>query len=132
MEGFLICVLPDICCIACPQVLPGCARHIFNGHSKRSCHMPAHHAESAVCLTLTDPCLCRVPTLDNDMPITVQPGSQEGTQLRIYGQGIRRLRSSGRGDMVVHLRAVLPRKVTQRQRQLLLDFADEDRQRRTA
>ncbi|KAK9803197.1 hypothetical protein WJX73_001600 [Symbiochloris irregularis] len=74
----------------------------------------------------------RVPTLEQEQVITIPSGSQEGKRIKLSGKGILAVNSRRRGDMWVHLRTVLPRVVTQRQRQLLLDFAEEDRQQSAA
>ena len=73
-----------------------------------------------------------MPTLEQDAAITLRPGTQDGTQVRLAGQGIKRLSGYGKGDMIVHVKVVLPRRVTERQRQLLLDFAEEERISRAA
>lgn len=73
-----------------------------------------------------------MPTLEQKQDITVPPGSQEGKRIRLSGKGIMAVNSRRRGDMYVHLRTVLPRSVTERQRRLLLDFAEEDRQQSAA
>ena len=70
--------------------------------------------------------------MDQDTTITLQPGTQDGAQIKLSGQGIKRLESYGRGDMIVHIKVILPKIVTERQRQLLLDFAEEERHRRAA
>ena len=75
---------------------------------------------------------CRVPTLERDAPVTLRPGTQDGAKVRLRNQGIKYLRGSGSGDMVVVVRVLLPRVVTERQRQLLLDFAQEERLRKAA
>ena len=73
-----------------------------------------------------------MPTLDAEASVTLEPGTQDGAQVRLAGKGIKRLEGWGRGDMIVHVKVSLPRQITQRQRQLLLDFAEEERVRRAA
>jgi molecular chaperone DnaJ len=46
----------------------------------------------------------------------------------LRGKGLPRLRRSGKGDLVVHLKVTVPRKLTARQRELLQSLvADEDK-----
>ncbi|RME52503.1 MAG: molecular chaperone DnaJ [Deltaproteobacteria bacterium] len=64
-----------------------------------------------------------VPTLYGTKKITVPPGSQHGDEIRIPGAGAPSLRSRGHGDQIVHLQIVVPKKLTERQKELLHEFA---------
>jgi molecular chaperone DnaJ len=64
-----------------------------------------------------------VPTLDGPAPATVQPGTQPGATLTLRGKGLPGLRGAERGDLVVHVRVVVPETLTREQARLLLDFA---------
>jgi molecular chaperone DnaJ len=68
-----------------------------------------------------------VPTLDGDVELTIPPGTQSGKLLRLRGKGIPRLRtdgsSSGRGDQLVIVTVDVPRKLTDRQRELFEELA---------
>ncbi len=67
-----------------------------------------------------------VPTLDGNAPLKVPQGAQPGDTVVLKGKGLPRIRRSGRGDLVVHLRVVVPRKLTAKQRELLQSLvADE-------
>jgi len=66
-----------------------------------------------------------VPTLDGELKLKVQPGTQSGTLIRLRGQGIPRLQSRGRGDQYVRLIINIPSHLTRRQRQLLEEFEEE-------
>ncbi len=60
-----------------------------------------------------------VPTVDGSQEVQVPPGVQSGHELRLRGQGIPRLRGSGRGDLHVILTVVVPHKLSKRERELL-------------
>ncbi len=63
-----------------------------------------------------------VPTLEGDMDYQVAPGTQPGEVVRIAGKGIQRLRQSSKGDMFVRLVVDVPKKLTDEQRELLIQF----------
>ena len=63
-----------------------------------------------------------VPTLDKPIRYTVPEGTQPGTVFRIKGQGIQYLRGSGKGDLYVTVGVEVPRKLTDRQKELLRQF----------
>ena len=66
-----------------------------------------------------------VPTLDGELKLKVQPGTQSGTLIRLRGQGMPRLQARGRGDQYVRLIINVPSHLTRRQRQLLEEFESE-------
>ncbi len=57
--------------------------------------------------------------------IKVPAGSQFGDVVRVKGQGMPRLRGSGRGDLLVHLAVEVPTRLTKRQKELLTQLSDE-------
>jgi len=65
-----------------------------------------------------------VPTLNGAERVTIEPGTQPGEVVRLSGRGVPRLRGRGRGDLYVHIRVVVPRKVSRKQRDLLEKFAE--------
>ncbi|QCQ22052.1 molecular chaperone DnaJ [Desulfoglaeba alkanexedens] len=54
--------------------------------------------------------------------ITIEPGTQPGTVIRFAGEGVPSLRGYGRGDLFVEVEVTVPADVTDRQRELLLEF----------
>ncbi|MCL2030813.1 MAG: molecular chaperone DnaJ [Oscillospiraceae bacterium] len=64
-----------------------------------------------------------VPTLDGRVKYTVPEGTQPGTVFRVKGKGIQSLGSRSRGDQFVHIVVEVPRGLSKRQRELLLEFA---------
>jgi len=65
-----------------------------------------------------------VPTLEGKTKLKVPAGSQTGTVFRFKGQGVSHLNRGGRGDQLVALFAVIPDKLTEKQRQLFQELAD--------
>jgi molecular chaperone DnaJ len=68
-----------------------------------------------------------VPTLDGTASLTIPAGTQHGALFRISGQGLPNLRSTERGDLVVIVQLVVPRKLTEEQRRLLGEYAKTEK-----
>jgi len=66
-----------------------------------------------------------VPTLDGKVTMRIVEGTQSGTTLRLRGKGVPTLRSKERGDQLVRIFVEVPVKLTDRQRELLENFAAE-------
>ena len=66
-----------------------------------------------------------VPTLEGKVKLRVPEGSQTGKTLRLRGKGMPSLRSSARGDQLLHLFVEVPTRLSKRQRELLEEFAAE-------
>ena len=64
-----------------------------------------------------------VPTLDGDEELRVPPGVQPQTVLTLDGQGMPRLRDRRRGDLRVVVNVVVPRNLSERQRELLRELS---------
>jgi molecular chaperone DnaJ len=67
----------------------------------------------------------RCPPSTAPSPLEVSPGAQPGDTLRLRGKGMPRLQGRGEGDLVVHLDVVVPRKLSKRARELLVEYAKE-------
>jgi molecular chaperone DnaJ len=66
----------------------------------------------------------RVGTIDDSVvEVPVEAGSQPGDTLVLRGQGLPRLQDRGNGDLVVHLKLVVPRALTEDQENLLRAYA---------
>jgi molecular chaperone DnaJ len=64
-----------------------------------------------------------VPTVDGRVKLKIPAGTQTETFFRLRGKGVPYLRGSGRGDQHVKVRVVTPTKLTERQKELLREFA---------
>src|SRR5512147_504990 len=66
-----------------------------------------------------------VPTVNGERArISIPPGTQSGATFRLRGKGMTILRHQARGDMYVEAMVETPVKLTERQRQLLREFAE--------
>ena len=69
-----------------------------------------------------------VPTLAGSETVQAPAGTQPGDTLTLRGHGLSRLRRGGKGDLVVHFKVVVPRKLSAKQRELLQQvLGEEDR-----
>jgi molecular chaperone DnaJ len=59
-----------------------------------------------------------VPTLEGEETISIDPGTQTDTVLRLANKGVPHLKRNGRGDELVLLRVAIPEKLTREQRSL--------------
>jgi molecular chaperone DnaJ len=64
-----------------------------------------------------------VPSLAGDVELTVAPGTQTGTTLRLRGRGMPSVRGSQRGDHHVTVHVAVPTKLSKRQRELLEQYS---------
>ena len=81
------------------------------------CEMPITFVQAALGDTI------EVPTLDGKVEMKIPAGIQSGTVMRLRGKGIPYLRSTGRGDQHVRIKVLTPQKLTERQKELLREFA---------
>jgi molecular chaperone DnaJ len=66
-----------------------------------------------------------VPTLEGKVSLRVPEGTQNGRVLRLRGRGLPTVGSASRGDQLVRIFVEVPTKLTERQRELLQQFAEE-------
>ena len=64
-----------------------------------------------------------VPTLTGQIKYNVPAGTQNGTTFRLKEQGIQRLQQSGKGDMLVTVNVEIPRRISDKERDLLEQLA---------
>ncbi len=67
-----------------------------------------------------------VPTLDGSVKYTIPEGTQTDTEFRIRGKGIQQLGSNNKGDLIFKVRVETPRRLTEKQRELLHQFDGDD------
>lgn len=94
------------------------------------------HVVSAVDLTIVQAALgatVTIPTLDGELELEFEPGTQPGEVRVLRGKGMPSLQRAGRGDHRVLVSVSVPRRVTEEQRELLGRFEElsgEDTYRR--
>jgi molecular chaperone DnaJ len=66
-----------------------------------------------------------VPTLDGKVQLRIPEGTQTATVFRLKEKGVPHLRGSGRGDQHVKVKVITPKKLTDKQKELLLEFAKD-------
>ena len=64
-----------------------------------------------------------VPTLDGTATLKVPEGTQHGTLFRIRGRGMPHLHGSGKGDLKVRVGIKVPKKLNQKQKELLHEYS---------
>lgn len=80
--------------------------------------LPINIAQAALGATL------RIPTLDGDEDVVdIPPGTQTGKVFRKRNLGVPRLQRSGRGDMLITARVVVPTNLNGEQKELLRQLA---------
>ena len=66
-----------------------------------------------------------VPTLDGMKKVKVPPGTQSHTKMRLKGLGMPHFQGEGKGDEYVKVIVKVPKKITERSRELIQDLAKE-------
>ena len=66
-----------------------------------------------------------VPSLEGEVAVTLAPGTQTGTTMRLRGRGMPSVRGTQRGDHHVTVHVLVPSKLNKRQRELLEEYARE-------
>lgn len=82
--------------------------------------MPISFAEAALGAEM------KVPTIDGNVIYNIPEGTQTGTKFRLKGKGIPYINGRGRGDQIVEVYIDVPRKLTERQKELLREFQQLD------
>jgi len=65
-----------------------------------------------------------VPTLEGRKTVSIQPGTQPGAIIRFSGEGVTRLRGTGRGDLFFEVQVRIPSHLTARQEELLRELME--------
>ncbi|MDZ4797453.1 MAG: molecular chaperone DnaJ [Bryobacteraceae bacterium] len=82
------------------------------------CTVPVNVAQAALGTEL------EVTTLDGDQVVRIPEGTQHGEKVRLKGLGVPRLNGSGRGDLFVHIKVQVPKKLSREQRKLMEQLRD--------
>ena len=63
-----------------------------------------------------------IPTLDGTVKYRIPEGTQTDTEFRLKGYGIQQLHGTAKGDLIVKVRVEIPRKLSDKQKELLRQF----------
>lgn len=66
-----------------------------------------------------------VPTIDGKVKYTIPEGTQSGTTFRLRDKGIPKLRGNSRGDQYIKITVEIPKKLNEKQKDILREFAKE-------
>jgi molecular chaperone DnaJ len=71
----------------------------------------------------------KVPTLDGEGEVEIPPGTQPNETLPLVGRGMPRLEGKGKGDVIAHLKLVVPASLSPEEEQALRAYAAAGGQR---
>ncbi|MBQ9624585.1 MAG: molecular chaperone DnaJ [Clostridia bacterium] len=66
-----------------------------------------------------------VPTLEGDVKYKIEEGTQSGTVYKLKNKGIKHLRGNGKGSLYIKVNVVIPKKLTEKQKELIKEFDKE-------
>lgn len=84
------------------------------------CRMPISFTQAALGAQI------EVPTLVGKSTLTIPPGTQYGTVMRMPGNGLPNLQTGRMGDQIVEIVIEIPKKLTREQKDLLRQFAETE------
>lgn len=82
------------------------------------CTLPVSFTQAAL------GCKLEVPTLEGKVNLSIPAGSQPGAKFRMRKKGIKSLRNGALGDQIVTLQLEVPKKLSDKQKEILEEFAD--------
>jgi molecular chaperone DnaJ len=65
-----------------------------------------------------------IPTIDNNVKIKIEPGTQPGKILRLRGKGLPEVNGYGRGDLLVNVNVWIPKSMTKEEIRLIEKFKE--------
>ena len=65
-----------------------------------------------------------IPTVDNNVKIKIDPGTQPGKILRLRGKGLPEVNGYGRGDLLVNVNVWIPKSVSKDEAKIIEKFRD--------
>lgn len=69
-----------------------------------------------------------VPTIKGKVKMTIPSGTQTHTKFRLKGEGFPSLRHAGYGDQIVRVKVKIPKKLSKKQKEHLMNYAKESKQ----
>lgn len=76
-------------------------------------------------ISMTQACLgdtIKVETIDGLVELNIPEGTQNGVSFKLKGKGVMKLQSSGRGDQYVHVSVEIPKKLSDKEKDILRSF----------
>jgi molecular chaperone DnaJ len=70
-------------------------------------------------------CTIRITTLEGEEDLKIPQGTQPGTKIILKGRGIRDLSGSGKGDIIVHIKVLIPTEIDKTERDILEAYAKQ-------
>jgi molecular chaperone DnaJ len=67
-----------------------------------------------------------VPTIDNNVKIKIEPGTQPGKILRLRGKGLPEVNGYGRGDLLVNVNVWMPKNLSREEAKIIERFKESD------
>jgi molecular chaperone DnaJ len=67
-----------------------------------------------------------IPTVDNNVKINIEPGTQPGRILRLRGKGLPEVNGYGRGDLLVNVNVWIPKSTTKEETKLFEKMKDSN------
>ena len=64
-----------------------------------------------------------VPTVQGNVNLKIPAGTQTGTRFRLKGKGVKNVHGRGIGDQHVVVKVLTPKKMTEKQKELMREFA---------
>ncbi|WP_100406742.1 molecular chaperone DnaJ [Bacillus solitudinis] len=82
------------------------------------CEMPLTFAQVALGDEI------EVPTINGKIKLKIPAGTQTGTDFRLRGKGVPNVHGRGQGDQHVRVRVVIPKNLTDKEKELIRQFAE--------
>jgi molecular chaperone DnaJ len=67
-----------------------------------------------------------VPTVDNNVKIKIEPGTQPGKILRLRGKGLPEVNGYGKGDLLVNVNVWIPKNISKEEMKTIEKLKDSD------
>lgn len=67
-----------------------------------------------------------IPTVDNNVKIKIEPGTQAGKILRLRGKGLPEVNGYGRGDLLVNVNVWIPKKLSREEQKMIEKLKESD------
>lgn len=67
-----------------------------------------------------------IPTVDGQVKIKIEPGTQPGKILRLRGKGLPEVNGYGRGDLLVNVNVWIPKNLTREELKIIERFSDSE------